>query len=1091
MRSAAYLSPRPCPTSRPLALRRCHRRGCARTTPAWMLLLLLSMAVLVLDGVGLAPFSDALLPRRRALGLFAMAAGEADAAAAAPPLPLTITETELISVDLGHDSVKVSAWRVPQQLVPRSEAALGGAAAAAVSLGSASIVLNDQANRKSPPCMAFRYVRDPTAASNSGGARSGTGPGMLSDGEKPHLHRDDTALRPRGYQLERTFAEEALALAPRFPMQVVCSAAHMLGYTADATSATAAESSIHALKPEQLRVAYSYSVAPLTGWGPAVAAPANGTDEVQQQRNDVIGRQALGVYVPFFTTSSTSDQHAAAGNQRPASAATANGVLFSPEELTAMLLGYARRTAEKADAADNALGEEDQQLLARMRRGAGNHTSSADATSVAVRYAALTVPIHSSVAQRQALVDAAALAGLRVVRLVHSTSGAAAQLAYMKSEQVLKPDKVQYVMIYDMGSQQAEVAIFGFAALPAAVASRTKRQGNMELLALVGNRTLGGAAFDACIAHHWDARYFGRRVLSGAAASEDRSGAARQTAVKERGSLLRAAQRAKEVLSANFEAHVTIDGIHADPSRFDAVGQQELQQRRVTVTADGGLLSLRLSREDFEGLCKPLFDAAVGLRDDAIAATGGLLRGPGTLDRLEVIGGGARIPLLLQRLGEGYRGGVVDRTLNGDEAAVTGTTLLAVSSAPRALGMRGTQALPRLHVREWLTNAIYASAELRSTDAEAAAAPDVRLLFPARNTTLPATRSLRVRLAAAALLPTDSVIVTLYSGPEADTAYASRKGSDAAPLADPAVDAASATLVMSCPACYVQVCTVEGVHEAAKQLLAQETQRSSGPSGTRPSRQQARLAGAEVVVEVVATVSGIPHCGVAYLRADVEVADAGPNVTEGVRSGSSAPGAAVEELPHKRNSSSGEGAGVAEGREGDEPGERGGEGSIPGHSSDSATASNESLPSQPHVEVHVEVRVAALPLRVSSSAAAAGVGMKRLGYNMNAAELTFSRGRVRALQAMDDARLRRSSLRNEIEGMLLWIKEKHPTWDSHDVQSEATSLSSPLPGWRTTVREVGHWLDDFGDTASVTELEERLRIIFGVQAAVREVVRQL
>ncbi|KAG5512559.1 hypothetical protein GH5_08528 [Leishmania sp. Ghana 2012 LV757] len=1104
MRRAAHL-PRACattPPSTPSALRYCRRRLREDTTYPLLLLLLLSIAVLVSDGVELvliingrlSSFNDAALPRRRSSGLFAMAAGEADAAntaAGTPPSPLpTITETELISVDLGHDSMKVSAWRVQQQQqpAPLSETAEGGVAAATTSAGSASIVLNDQTHRKSPPCVAFRCFRDEAAAPDSAGVLSDTGPGMLSDSEQTHAHRPYTALHPRGYQLERTFAEQALALAPRFPMQVVCSAAQLLGHTADSMNGTAADSTTHALASEQLRVVYGYDVAPLTRSRLAGTATANGAGEAQQQQNSVVGRQALGVYVPFFTTSDPPGQQGqrATGDSRTVSAAANSGALFSSEELTAMLLGYARRMAEKADAADSALSEEDERLLAEARKAAGNSTGNADAAAgetraapapAATRYAALTVPIHATVAQRQALVDAAALAGLRVVRLVHSTSGAAAQLAYMKAEQVLKLDKVQYVMIYDMGSHQAEVAIYSFAALPAAVASRTKLQGNVELQALVGSRTLGGAAFDECIAKHWDARYFGRRVLSAAATAAGRSEAVRRAAAKERGSLLRAAQRAKEILSADYEAHVTIDGVHADPSRFDAGGRQELQQRRVAVTAEGGLLSLRLSRGEFEKLCSPLFDAAVALRDDAIAATGGLVQNPGALDRFEVIGGGTRMPRLLQRLGEGYRGGVVDRTLNGDEAAVMGTTLLAVSSAPSTLRLRGGHTLPRYHMREWLTSAVYASVELRSTGAEATATaaapppPEVRLLFPALNTTLPATRSLRVRLPAEGMSPTDSVIVTLYSGAEVDSAYASSKRTDAAQTANSAIDAASATLGTRCSSCYVRACTVEGLHKAVEQLLTQVTQQKSQHSSAKPRRKQVRLVGAEVVIEVVATVSGIPHCSVAYLRSEMESAGAGFDVTGNEHS----EGAAVPQ-----DSQTGE-PGEREEDEVKLAGARTNMGGTPDPATEGATASS-APPS------HVEVGVLALYLRVSSGASTTGAA-KGVGYNMDAAELAFSRRRVRELQAIDDVRLRRSTLRNEIEGALVWIKENNPTWDSEDVQSDATPLPSLPQGWRATVREVGNWLDDFGDTANVSALEERLRTMAGVKAALREALR--
>lgn len=1078
-----------------------------------MQLLLLSIALFLLGAVDLA------LPCRRTSSFFARAAGDADAAA---PPRLAITETELISADLGHESMKVSAWRVQQQ-APHSGTAEGGdaaAAAAATRTGTVTMVLNDQANRKSPPCVAFRYFHDPTATADSGGVGTDASPSGRIDGERPPAHRPHTALHPRGYQLERTFAEQAQALAPRFPEQVVCSAAQLLGCTEASTKAATAPSMACALTPAQLTTAYSCHVVPLTALRLTGTTRANSVHEAQQRHGNVVGRQALGVYVPFYTTSNAPGQQQQrqrrrlADNDSTGIAGTAaaaaeddddegEGALFSSEEITAMLLGHARRMAEKTDAADRALSEEDQRLLAGIRQSAGRVDATAGETraSAAIRYAALTVPAHATVAQRQALVDAAALAGLRVVRLVHSTTGAAVQLAYLKAEQVLKADKVQYVMIYDIGSQHTEVAIYGLAAPPAAVASRVKLNGDVEMQALVGSRTLGGAAFDECIASHWDERYFGRRVMNGVLATAGGRDAARLEAAKERGSLLRAAQRAKEMLSANKDAHVTIDGVRADPSNFDAVGRQELQQRHVTVTADGGLLSLRLTRADFEEWCRPLFDAAVGLRDEAIAATGGLVKSLGALDRFEVIGGGTRVPRLLQRLGEGYRSGVVDRTLNSNEAAVMGTTLLAVSSAPRALGLHLGQTLPRYHVREWLNSAVYASTELHSTGTVAAtASSEVQLLFAARKTTLPATRSLRVQLPDMKVEPADSVVITLYSGPEADSAYAHSTRSDAAVTAGSARAAASATSMANCTSCYVGTCTVGGVRKAAEQLLAQHTQKT--PHGSaRPRHQHVRLAGSEVVVEVVATVSGIPHCSVAYLRAEVEAAEVGPNAAADVQGSNAAAGAAAEaSLPDPHHG--GTAAGVPPATQHDEHAMNASEEEVqhtgarvtaegtadPATVDATATPTPPSNESQPQPQVQVQVRVMALALRVSTGAATDGAAVHGLRYNMDLAELVFSHRRVRQLEALDDMRLRRSTLRNEIESVLVWIKEHNPTWDADDVQGDASPSSLALRTWRTTVREVGEWLDNVGDTASATTLEERLRIITGVKTALREAV---
>jgi molecular chaperone DnaK (HSP70) len=999
------------------------------------------------------------------------------AAAAAPAAALStpLTETELIAVDLGHENMKVSAWRVQEEDVLTKAGGVGTVTTttAAVS-GAMSMVLNDQTNRKSPPCIAFRYFRAP----------AGVGDGNQTNMEEEE-EGDGGLLYPPGYLLERTYAEQAQALAPRFPTQVVCSPAQLLGYTlrssnsnSNSTIATVAtESSPYQITGEQLTTAYSFHV-----------------KSIDQQRRQQCGgkgvrtdaRPALGVFVPFFSTSTTD--------------AAGDGSFFSAEELTAMLLGYARLMAEKADAVDNALSDDEERHLLQLLNSSGLADTVTTASSLrghaVPRYAALTVPIHATVAQRQALVDAAALAGLRVVRLVHSTTGAAVQLAFLKAEQVFQVNKVQVIMIYDMGSQQAEVAIYRFSAVPANAAKRVKYDGAVELKALVGSRTLGGAAFDECIAAQWDALYFNQTILAGVgqAATE----LERRAAAKLRGSLLRAAHKAKETLSVNQEAHITLDGVHADPVLFSTTAQTQQRQRAVSVTADG-VLTLRYARAEFERECRGLFDAAVALRDDAIAATNGLVSDVGALDRFEVIGGGTRIPLLLQRLSEGYRKdgkGLVDRTLNSDEAAVLGTTLLSVSAAPQALGLRGVrQTLPQYQVREWLTNAVYLSIsgndvhddELpRST---AAASTQLRLLFPAQRTTLPATRSVRIELStdadeppAAAPNNTMAVVgdggvrVTLYSGPEADVAYethasAALAGSPhrhtPADLTDVVVEVPATSA--ACTGCCVRPYTVDGIAKAKEALQAQVRQRHPGGVVV--------LESAALVVEAVATVSGIPHCSVAYLRAVFRVTPALATTTtveqtEGPRR------VGAEELHEQTATTTAAAEVVIENDDAavDE------EDTNNNNSNEDQKAATD----QPTATDVVEVKVAALSLRPAAAAAVVD-----RGYNMHRAELLRSHSRVRRLQAMDDARLRRSTLRNDIHSIIVWVKDQ-PEWDGVEGEAVVTTEAAPpitspeqAASWRDVVRGVGDWLDDFGETAGVAELQERLAVMRAIKLALR------
>ncbi|KPI86137.1 HSP70-like protein [Leptomonas seymouri] len=984
--------------------------------------------------------------------------------------PLLITETELIAIDLGHESMKISAWRTQEEEVSIKSGGVGTVTTTTTAItGAVTMVLNDQTNRKSPPCVAFRYFKAPVGLMVKEDGGNSSEADMSAEALSQPLH-------PPGYQLERTFAEQAQALAPRFPMQVVCSPAQLIGYTL--SSATSSAVGATAPSPHELT-------------------------EAQQGASGGGARRAHSFKIPFSSSNVTN--------------ALNDGCVFTAEELTAMLLGYARRMAEKADAAANALSEDDErQLMDLASSGVAPRGRASLLRGHAVpQYAALTVPMHSNVAQRQALVDAAALAGLRAVRLVHSTTGAAVQLAYMKAEQVLVPGKTQHIMVYDMGSQHVEVAIYGYAAAPSTLAKRDKYQGSVELKALVSNRTLGGAAFDECIAAQWDALYFKSSILTGVRGAA--TDAERWAATKKRGSLLRAAHKAKEMLSVNQVAHITLDGMHADSALFHSTAQAQLQQHVVAVTADG-LLSLRYTRREFEQECTALFKAAVKLRDDAIAATNGVVANVGALDRFEVIGGGTRVPLLLQRLSEGYRvdGTMVDRTLNSDEAAVLGATLLSVSAASNVLPLRGRQSVPRYRVREWLSNAVYVSITAGRTagdgqvgeDAKAIAEPaegdvvHLRLLFPAYKTIVPDTHSVRVQLRtdgdqdeegrnepqrgeATGAVVGDSVIFTLYSGSEADEAYQARAGaSDAEAAGNHNASVSPTDHVVSVPAsaaactsCYVRPYIAHGIKKA-KETLKMQVERQY-PGGV------VALDSAEVVVEAVATVSGIPHFTVAYLRAVYRVtptslATAILAPAETTNAPPQEGAEALDEATEKEQAS----ADDTEDTDSEE-GQADTQTQQPTTTTTTTTTADAPITSD-----ILEVRAISLPLRHAAAAITTShrdAITSQQGYNMGRAELQRLKSRVQRLQTMDDVRLQRSTLRNDIESAIIWVREQ-PAWEAAPpAAAEDVTLSSDpaVSSWRAQVNEIGEWLDDYGETASVAALEERLVAMRVVKRALR------
>lgn len=171
---------------------------------------------------------------------------------------------------------------------------------------------------------------------------------------------------------------------------------------------------------------------------------------------------------------------------------------FSPEEISAMILGKMKEVAE------NYLGEK-------------------------VTHAVVTVPAYFNDNQRQATKDAGIIAGLNVLRIVNEPTAAAIAYGLDKTE------GERQIIVYDLGGGTFDVSLLSI------------DQGVFEVLATAGDTHLGGEDFDQRVINHFAKTYNKKNSVD---ITKDQ---------KAMGKLKREAEKAKRTLSSQMSTRIEIE----------------------------------------------------------------------------------------------------------------------------------------------------------------------------------------------------------------------------------------------------------------------------------------------------------------------------------------------------------------------------------------------------------------------------------------------------------------------------------------------------------------------------------------------------
>jgi len=266
----------------------------------------------------------------------------------------------------------------------------------------------------------------------------------------------------------------------------------------------------------------------------------------------------------------------------------------------------------------------------------------------AIKDAVVSVPPYFSQTQRRALYDAADIAGLNVMALVSDVSCAALQWGIDKD---FAKNETRNVIFYDVGSSHSSASLVEFGALSERRSKKT--YGSFVVKSVEWNDEFGGEDLDVLLVNHFLDEFQEKHgsETNGKDVTKDKRAVAK---------LRKQVRKTKEMLSANKEAPVSVEGMFEDidfrstidratfEAKAEKTFQRMLEPLRRLVTVE--LPKLGLTLEDVEAI--------------------------------EVIGGTVRVPALQRLIDEEVlkdTGKSIDKRLDADEAVAMGAGLFAAN----------------------------------------------------------------------------------------------------------------------------------------------------------------------------------------------------------------------------------------------------------------------------------------------------------------------------------------------------------------------------------------------------------------------------
>ena len=243
----------------------------------------------------------------------------------------------------------------------------------------------------------------------------------------------------------------------------------------------------------------------------------------------------------------------------------------------------------------------------------------------------ISVPAWFTDVQRRALMDAAEIAGLKLLRLINDTTATALGYGIPRTDLPTGEEKPKRVAFVDIGHSDYTCSIVEF------------KKGELAVKSTNYDRHFGGRDFDKALIQHFAKEWKEKYKID----INSNSKALVRTAA--------ACEKMKKILSANAQAPISIESLMND---VDVSGM--------------------LKREELEQLVQPLLDRATAPLEQALAEAKMKVE---DIDSVEMVGGCTRVPSLKERISK-FFGKPLSFTLNQDEAVARGCAFSCAILSP-------------------------------------------------------------------------------------------------------------------------------------------------------------------------------------------------------------------------------------------------------------------------------------------------------------------------------------------------------------------------------------------------------------------------